>query len=167
MLSVGLIGFQAKANDDAALLQKLPEAKITLIDAINFAEKTSGPATSAKFEMDGTELVYSVYTAPQGLAQLAEETDLTEMAGSAMALPTQGKAEVFTDKEHIARASMHLTLMQLSNLNLKEVIAKAARTQKGIVYSVKNPMVRDHHAVADVSILTPEGKSVVVTIQLQ
>jgi hypothetical protein len=165
--AIAFLTTSAQASDDSQLLQKLGEAKFSLLDAITHAEKISGPATSAKFEMDGDQLVFSVYTAPQGLKISPEETELTELSGSATLLPIQSKVEVFTDKPHIARASTHQTLMQLSNLNLKEVVAKALRIQKGQAYSVKNPMVRDHRAVADVLILTPDGKSATVTVNLQ
>jgi hypothetical protein len=161
------VSASAQASDDPKLLDNLRDAKFSLLDAITFAESSSGPATSAKFEMDGDQLVFSVYTAPQGLSASPEATDLTELSGSATQLPIQSKAEIFADKEHIARASVHQTLMQLSNLTLKEVILKALRHQNGIVYSVKNPLVRNHRAVADVSILTPEGRTEVVTINLQ
>ena len=160
-------GASAFGSDDPVLIQKLRDAKFTLQDAVAFAERTSGPATSAKFEMDGNQLVFSVYTAPQGLDASPEETDLTELAGSATALPIQGKAVVFTDKEHIARASVHMTLMQLSGQSLQDVINEALKRQPGLVFSVSNPMVRNHEAVADVSILTSKNKVVVVAIELQ
>ncbi len=166
-LTLGLLtSVQVFASDDAQLLQKLRQAKFTISDAITYAEKTSGPATSAKFEMNENELVFSVYTAPQGLNISAEENALTELAGSATVLPISSKAEVFTDKEHIARASTHLTLMQLSPLNLKQVIQKALSVQSGLVFSIKNPLVRNHRAVADVSILKTDGKIATVTIDL-
>ena len=166
-LTLGLLSAaHVLASDEDQLLQKLRLAKFTLSDAISYAEKTSGPATSAKFEMDGTELVFSVYTAPQGLNVSAEETALTELAGSATALPISAKAEVFADKEHIARASTHLTLMQLSPLNLKQVLQKALTLQAGLAFSVKNPLVRNHRAVADISVLKADGKIATVTIDL-
>lgn len=154
------------AADDAQLLQQLKQARFSLVDAINNAEKTSGPAISAKFEMDGNDLVFSVYTAPQGLMVSAEETELMELSGSAVSLPVTAKTEIFTDKEHIARASTHLTLMELSTLTLKQVIELAQSYQSGIVFSVKNPLVRNHRAVADVSILKVDGKVAVVSIDL-
>jgi hypothetical protein len=156
----------AAASEDAQLIAKLKDAKFSLMDAIRYAEKNSGPATSAKFEMDGDKLVFSVYTAPQGLEALPEATDLTEISGSATTTAVEGQAEIFTDKEHIARASSHLTLMQLSNMTLTEVIAKALRIQPGIAFSVKNPQVRNHRAVADVSIVDQDGDVEVVTIDL-
>lgn len=163
---MALVSRQSIASDDSELLSRLKDAKFSLLDAIVFAEKSSGTALSAKFEMDGDEMVYSVYTAPQGIALPAESADLTEVSGSAKILPMQFKTEIFQDKEHIARASTHLTLMQLSSFNLKQVIQKALNVKKGIVYSVKNPQVRNHRAVADVSILLLNGNVATVTVDL-
>ena len=160
------ISAYAKAAVDAQLLQKLKEVKFSLIEVITNAEKTSGPALSAKFEMDGNDLVFSVYTAPQGLKASAEETALTELSGSATIIPITSKVEIFSDKEHIARASTHLTLMQLSILNLKQIIQKASKLQAGFVFSVNNPTVRNHKAVADVEILKDNGEVSTVTIDL-
>ena len=138
-LMVFASGYSVKASEDPKLIKKIREAKFTLQQIVAYAERTSGPATSAKFEMDATELVFSVYTAPQGLSTSAESTELTELSGSAVNVPIQAKAEIFTDKEHIARASTHLTLMQLSSLSLSQVIEVAQANQRGIVFSVKNP----------------------------
>jgi hypothetical protein len=114
----------------------------------------------------GDQLVFSVYTAPQGLEASPEKTDLTEVLGHATLLPVAGKPVVFADKEHIARASTHQTLMQLSPYTLRQIVEAALARQPGMAYSVKNPMVRSHEAVADVAILTRTGKSVVVTVEL-
>lgn len=166
IVSLIVVGSLAQASDNVDLVNKIREAKFTLKDAIAYAERTSGTATSAKFEMKGGELVFSVYTAPQGLRASAEETDLTELLGSAVLLPIQAKTEVFADKAHIARASTHLTLMQLSTLTLAQVIDEALEYHKGIVFSVKNPQVRDRKAIADVSILTLDNHVIVVSIDL-
>ena len=156
----------AKASEDPRLLQKLKSARFDLLYAIQTAEEVSGPATSAKFELDGDDLVFSVYTAPQGINQSPETTDLTEVSGPTDNPVITPKVEVFTDKEHIARASVHQTLMQLSSLGLADVIRTALKKEKGFAYSVKNPMVRNHKAVADVSILKDDGSVAVVTIDL-
>ncbi|MEK6578482.1 MAG: hypothetical protein AABZ55_04585 [Bdellovibrionota bacterium] len=161
-----LISISAFASEDPRLLQKLREARFSLSDAIGYAQKTSGPATSAKFEMDGNDLVFSVYTTPQGLEAPAEDADLSEIAGPATALPIQGKSEVFADSAHLKRASTHLTLMQLSRYSLTQVIQLALKTQDGMAYSVKNPTVRDHRALADVSILTADDTVVTVSVNL-
>jgi uncharacterized membrane protein YkoI len=156
----------AYAGEDAVLIKNLSLAKLSLKEAVALAEKTSGPATSAKFEMDGDQLVFSVYTAPQGLEASPEETDLTEISGSATTLPAVGKAEVFADKEHIARASAHLTLKQLSRFTLSEIIDIALKAQEGTVYSVKNPSVKNHKAIAEVLILTGNGHTESVNVDM-
>ena len=147
--------------------ERLGEAKFSLLDAVVKAETVSGPATSAKFELDDAgALVYSVYTVPQGLDKQAEEVDLTELAGPATEMPISVKAEIFADKEHIARASSQLTVIQMSNLSLREIIGHALAAQGGIAFDVHNPTVRNHRPVADVMILTEYGNVVTVTIDL-
>lgn len=166
ILTVGLMAMLANASEDATLIKKLADAKLSLKDAISLAEKTSGPATSAKFEMDGNQLVFSVYTAPQGLEASAEETELTEISGSATILPAAGKAEVFSDKEHISRASTHLTLKQLSRYSLSEIVDIALSAQNGTAYSVKNPRILNHKAVAEVLILTSKGNTESISVDM-
>lgn len=166
VLIAGLLSVTAHASDDTVLIQKLKEAKFSLIDVIAFSEKNSGPAISAKFEMDGNDLVFSVYTAPQGLKASAEETALSELAGPATSLPIDAKTEIFTDKEHIARASTHLTLMELSKLNLTQVIRMALHAQPGFAFSVKNPTVKNRKAIAEVMILKDDGQVVTVSVDL-
>ena len=61
--------------------------------------------------MERDELSLSVYTAKQGRNTDAEHNTLTELAGNLIIDQWQPKKEVFEDKAHIARASMHLTLM--------------------------------------------------------
>lgn len=167
MLMIGTLSVVARASEDPNLIKKLSDAKFSLKDAVEFAEKTSGPATSAKFELDDSgALVFSVYTAPQGLNTPAELTQLTELSGSATVSPIVAQAEVFSDREHIARASTHLTLMQLSRRSLMDMIALALSKEPGMAYSVKNPSVKDHRAVADVSILTSYGDIETVSVDM-
>src|SRR4051812_46858585 len=102
-------------GSDVEVIAKLKESKISLLEGIRQAEQTSGPVTSAKFELDdNNKLSLSIYTVPQGLKSSAEAADLTELAGDPSVKPFAPQAEIFKDKEHIARASVHLTLMQLS-----------------------------------------------------
>src|SRR5215204_3212080 len=53
-------------GDDAQLLSKLSSSRLSLADGIRQAEKSDGPAISAKFEMKEGQLLLSVYTAKQG-----------------------------------------------------------------------------------------------------
>jgi hypothetical protein len=123
---------------------------------------------SAKFELDDSgKISLSIYTAPQGLSVPAETNPLTELSGDPTVLPFAPGAEVFADKEHIARASTHLAIMQLSSMTLSEIIGAALQVQDGKPYSVANPMIRDREAVADVYIVNKQGKSVQVTVDVQ
>jgi hypothetical protein len=169
MTALVFAGIQAHASaDDAQVIAKLKDSKISLLDGIAQAEKTSGPVTSAKFEMDdGGNLSLSIYTAPQGLNTPAETNELSELSGDPTVAPFAPKAEIFADKEHIARASVHLTLMQLSRLTLSQIIREALNAQPGIPYSVANPMVRNGQPVADVFIADRHGQSKLVTVNMR
>jgi hypothetical protein len=152
---------------DADVIAHLKDAKISLLDGIAYAERTSGPTTSAKFEMDGNDLSLSIYTAPQGLDTPAEANDLTELSGSPAVAAFAPKAEVFADKEHIARASVHLAIQQMSKLTLTQFIQKGLRVQSGTPYSVANPEIRNRQPVADVFIADSQNNSVKVTINVR
>ena len=155
-------GFAA-GEDDTALLGKLKDSKHSLADGIAQAEKADGVAISAKFEMDGEKLMLSVYTAKEGLGKDAEHNALIELGGEATKSSWAPETEVFADKEHLTRAAMQLTLVQLSKLTLTDVIKKAEAAQPGTVYSVI-PSVKDGNAVYDVKVATADGKSVHLTV---
>jgi len=159
-------GLTAEQEEEtSALLAKLPPSKHSLADGIKQAEKEEGVAISAKFEMEGDELSLSVYTAKLGRSTDAEHNTLMELAGNPTTDQWKPKKEVFEDKAHIARASMHLTLVQLTKLTLADVVQKAAAHQPGTVYSVI-PAIRDGKPVFDVLLATPDHKSVHVTLDL-
>jgi len=69
-------------------------------------------------------LILSVYTGREGKATDAEHNTLMELSGDPTKAAWTPKKEVFPDTEHIARAS-HLTLIQLSELSLVNVIEGA------------------------------------------
>ncbi len=158
-------GFAAEYKDTQVLLEKLKESKRSLAEGIRQAEYEEGFAVSAKFEMEGDELSLSVYTAKEGKGTDAEHNTLMELAGAPTHESWTPKKEVFADKEHIARAAMHLTLMQLSGLSLVDVINKAEARRPGTVYSA-NPAVRNGRPVVDVLVATPDLGSVHLTVDL-
>src|SRR4051812_36304624 len=94
---LGLISTRTTiANDaDDALIAKLKESKFTLVEAIEKSEVTHGPAISAKFELEGKELHYSVYTAQQGKELDPEHNVLTELSGDATNPEWKPAVEVF------------------------------------------------------------------------
>jgi uncharacterized membrane protein YkoI len=158
-----VISGRAAEQNDGAVLTKLKQSKLSLIEGIAQAEKQNGSAISAKFEVEDGKFWLSVYTARNGLKNDAEHNQLIELKGEANAAPWTPEIEVFEDKKHLTRSAMHLTLVQTSKLSLTQVINKAATAQPGIVYSVI-PVVKDGNPVFAVKIATVDGKSADVTV---
>jgi hypothetical protein len=156
----------AGEHDPKIIAGYLKDAKITLLGGIEFAEQKSGPATSAKFEVEDGKLMLSIYTVPEGLGTDAENATLTELAGVATEPAFAPKSEVFADKAHIARASEHLVLMQISKLSLKEVVRAALKKAPGTPIDVRNPTVREKRPVADVVIIEKAGMPATVSVDL-
>src|SRR5262245_17127219 len=161
MLLAALATFSARAagNDDqstSALIARLKESKITLVDGIRQSEKQYGVAISAKFELEDGALNLSVYNAKEGRNKDAEHNILTEVAGDATKSPWAPKLEVFEDKEHLKRASAHLTLVQASKLGLVDAVQKVS--DRGTVYSV-TPAIVGNAAVYELLVATAGGKS--------
>ncbi|MBL7669698.1 MAG: hypothetical protein JNM39_04370 [Bdellovibrionaceae bacterium] len=154
-------------HDPARIAGLMNTAKMSLAEGIEYAEKTSGVATSAKFEIaDDGKLELSVYTIPEGLNVEAEKSQLTELSGHASEDLGKLKATVFADKEHIARSSVHLTLRQLSKMSLKQIVEKAEKVASGQAIDVRNPIVRNSKPVADVVVVGKNQKISTVTIDL-
>ncbi len=161
----GGAGLAAEYKDTDVLLSKLKDSKLSLADGIRQAGQEEGYVISAKFEMEGDDLSLSVYTAKEGRGTDAEHSTLMELSGDPTKDSWTPKKEVFTDKEHIARASMHLTLMQLGDLKLVDVIKIAQARQPGFVYSA-NPSVRYGRPAVDVLVATPDDKSVHLIVDI-
>ena len=159
-------GLGAQHGDESQLLAKLAARKHSLADGIKQAEKDSGPAISAKFEMKGDQLMLSVYTAKQGRDRDAEHNTLMELIGPATAATWSPELEVFDDKAHIARSAMHLTLLQLSRQSLADIVAKAEQRQGGTAYSAI-PSLQQGRPVVDVLVAAKDGKTNHVMIDLR
>ncbi len=162
---VGGSSMAADYKETELLLSKLKETKHSLVDGIRQAGQEEGFAISAKFEMEENDLSLSVYTAKQGRGTDPEHNTLMELSGDPTKDRWTPKKEVFADKEHIARAAMHLTLMQLGEVSLVDVIKIAQARQPGTVYSA-NPAVRDGRPVVDVLVATPDNKSVHLIVDI-
>jgi uncharacterized membrane protein YkoI len=163
LLGLTLTGGFLRAEDDAALLGRLKDSKLSLAAGIAQSEKENGVAISAKFEMEGEAVNLSVYTAKAGLAQDSEHNVLIELAGDSAKSPWKPEAEVFEDKKHLTRSAMQLTLVQLSKVSLVEAISKAEAAQPGTVYSI-TPAVKAGEPVFNVKVATAAGKSVAVVV---
>ena len=149
----------------ADVVARLGQSKTSLLDAIQQAERGNGPAISAKFEIEDGKLLLSVYNAKKGMGLEAEYNVLTEMKGDATAAAWQPKLETFEDKEHIARASTQLTLMQTTRMTLSELIQKAAGAN-GKVFSAI-PMIKSGRGVVEMLVALPEGKYSTVILDVK
>src|SRR5262245_36136711 len=135
MLGIGLtLGMAPRARaaessqeEYGALLAVLSQSKRTLADGIKqAAAKAPEAAISAKFELDDQkQLSLSVYTAEKGLETDAEHNVLKELAGSPDGETWSPETEVLEDAEHLKRAADQLTQMDLSQIGLLELNAKA------------------------------------------
>lgn len=165
-LLVSLNTVQAADHDPKSIIPLLKDSKVSLLDAISYAIANSGPATSAKFEVANNKLMVSIYTVPEGLNVEAEKATLTEFSGPAIEGTKGLKAEIFVDKEHIARASVHMTLFQLSRFDLTKVVQIAVKRKPGTAIDVRNPIVRNERPVADVVIVDKQNQVSTVTVDL-
>jgi len=169
ILTLSALSYTAFAadHDPRHIAAMLKDAKITLLQGIDQAERSSGAVTSAKFEIEDGKLNLSIYTVPEGLSSTPDAATLTELSGDSAATPFAPSAEVFADKEHIARASEHMVLFQLSRFTLKQVIQKALLVKAGTPIDVRDPTVRARHPVADVVIIGNDGAPTTVAVDLQ
>jgi hypothetical protein len=164
---IGLSNAMAADHDPSHIIPLMKDAKMSLVEGIEYAEKVSGVSTSAKFEIASNgKLMLSVYTIPEGLGVEPEKATLTEVSGDVTQAPFQPQIDVFADKEHIARATVHMTLFQLSKLSLKDVVARALQCEKGTPIDVRNPMVRKGRPVADVILFDDSLAVRTVTVDL-
>jgi hypothetical protein len=165
-LALGFVAHAAGASgDDSLLARRLPDAKTSLAKGIERAGEQQGFPISAKLEIDGLGLQLSVYTARQGRGVAAETNELIELKGQASMASWNPELEVFSDKPHIARASMHLTVMQQSRLGLAELLKKAAAQHTGMIFSII-PAIDKGKPVMNLLIRKQDGKIEASSIDL-
>jgi hypothetical protein len=163
-VSLALVAPRSQAEgDEGALLARLPTSKHTLADALAAVSAEGSVPISAKLEFEQGKLWLSVYGAKSGLNKCAEKNELFELKGDATTAQWQPKREVFQDKEHLARASAQLTLMQTTPLTLETALAKAAAMKKGTTYSAI-PVLKDGKTAIMVRARTNAGQSVQLLI---
>ena len=116
------------AGDYSALLQALPNSKLTLADGLRQSTKGTEVPISAKFELnDDKQLALSVYTAEKGLAVDSEHNVLKERGGSPAKAAWTPETEVFKDIPHVTRASAHLTVAAIAKHSLLEIVTRAQK----------------------------------------
>ena len=134
--------FCAQRDSDCATDARTPElanatdalaSKITMADAAAQVETATGTLIESKFEPDDSgKLSLSLY--PLGKAVSVDPTNnvLQEASGDPTASPFAPGLEVFHDFEHLARSTRDLTIVQLSNLSVRDAIARGSHF--GFVY---------------------------------
>jgi hypothetical protein len=140
------------ADDQAALLKALPEAKISLQQGIAQVAKGPEVATEAKYEMDKGKLALTVYTSSKGFDTPAEDNGFNEYGGDATAATWKPDKEVFADLKHIARSAQYHTLLSMTKMTIPTIIQKAS--PQGTVFSVKEK-IRNGKPVFEV--MTAQG----------
>ncbi|HEX2733902.1 MAG TPA: hypothetical protein VHM70_19970 [Polyangiaceae bacterium] len=147
---------------DAALLSHLPSAKHGLREALEAVLAEGAEPISAKLEFEEGRLWLSVYGAKEGLHKCAEKNELFELKGDATAEHWQPQREIFSDREHLTRASAQLTLMQTTNLTLEAALTHAALPGKSVVYSAI-PSLKDGKTAIVIEALV-NGKPVQILV---
>ncbi len=151
------LSFAGEEADQAALLQVLPNSKLSLADGLKQSTKDAEVPISAKFELDDSkQLSLSVYTAEQGLAVDSEHNVLKELAGTPVKTPWAPEVKVFKDLPHVARASEHLTLTAIAKHSLYDVVSQAQKDHSGTVLSI-TPAVQGKRPVFIV-LVADDGK---------
>jgi hypothetical protein len=145
-------------TNEKSVISRLKAAKHTLLEGIQSLEKQNSTPISAKLEVEEGRLWLSVYGAKSGLHKCAEKNVLFEVKGDAAAAKWEPTTEVFEDREHLARASTHLTLMQTTSLTLAHAVELVAGSGKGHVYSAI-PALKDGKTVIDVKVASAAGQT--------
>jgi hypothetical protein len=148
----------SEEGDQAALINAIGGARITLLQGISQVAKGSEVPTEAKYELEDGKLMLSVYTSAKGFNTAAEDNSFNEYGGDAAAATWAPKKEVFTDLKHIARSAQYHTLLSMTNMTIPTIIEKASKD--GMVLSVKEK-VRNGKTVFDV--MTVKGNTVNTT----
>ena len=154
----------ADANpDEKAVTMRLKTSRHTLLEGIQSLEKQNTTPISAKLEFEHGKLWLSVYGAKSGLHKCAEKNVLFEVKGDAAAGKWEPKTEVFEDREHLARASTQLTLLQTTSVTIAHAVRLVSESGKGDVYSAI-PVLKDGKTAIDVKLASATGQTVHVFI---
>jgi hypothetical protein len=127
----------AAADDDAALLKALPNAKHSLVQIIADVSKGGEVPIEAKYEMDKGKLLVGAYTAVKGIGIDAERNSFKEYNGVSTETNWKPKTEVFKDAEHLKRSAQYATLLSLTKVTLLSIATKAAADRPGTVFEIK------------------------------
>ena len=136
----------AEERIDASLVTAMPNAKITLQQALTAAAEHGQPI-SAKFEVEDGKLQLSVYTAKEGRFSEA----LVDYVDGKLA-----KTEFITDDDDLASAKAQSAAMAKAKIDLKTAADKAAGQNPGFRAISVTPALKEGRATATVGLLRGE-----------
>ena len=134
---------QNSAHDEAALVQALKNAKISLEDGLKSSEREGKPI-SAKFEIDEGKLQLSVYTMKgNGFSEVVVDPQSGAIA----------KAETITDPEDLEAAEKQKDAMAKATKSLRAAAQEAERANAGSRAVSITPTVKEGHPTAEIKLL--------------
>lgn len=136
----------AEERNDPGLVTAMPNAKITLQQALTTAAQQGRPI-SAKFEVEDGKLQLSVYTIEDG--KFAEV--LVNYVDGKVA-----KTEAITEGDDLAAAKAQSAAMAKAKIDLKAAADKAIGQNAGFRAVSVTPALKEGHAVATLGLLRGE-----------
>src|SRR5215471_15389117 len=146
MLLLLLLGFsnsRAEGTNDAALVQALDAAQVTVEDGLKTSEAVGTPI-SAKFEIEKGRLQLSVYAAAGD-----EYKEIVISPGTGVLM----SAQKITDNEDLADATAQKKAMQNATVALRVAVETAMASMPGSRGVSVIPQLADGRPVAKVTIL--------------
>ena len=142
-LAMSPVWAQNSAHDEAALVQALKNAKISLEDGLKSSEREGKPI-SAKFEIDEGKLQLSVYTMKgNGFSEVVVDPQSGAIT----------KAETITDPEDLEAAEEQKNAMAKATKSLLAATQEAERVNAGSRAVSITPTVKEGHATAEIKLL--------------
>ena len=152
LLIFGAPGVRAQDSDDdeegdqGAVVKALPQAKISLGQALDACEREGKPI-SAKFEMEDGKLQLSVYTMK---GDKFSEVIVDHMSGKV------SKAEPITGGEDLAAAKSQSEAMAKAKRPLRAAVDEALKANKGYRAVSVVPALNEGHPVAEITLAKGE-----------
>ena len=129
-------------GDQAAVVKALPQAKVSLGQAL-LASAREGTPISAKFEVEDGKLQLSVYTMK---ADKYSEVIVDHMSGKV------AKSEAITEGEDLAEARSQNAAMKGAKKSLAAALEAALKANPGYKAISVVPSLKEGHAVAEVAL---------------
>jgi len=152
VLIFGAAGIRAQDSDDdeegdqGAVVKALPQAKISLGQALDACEREGKPI-SAKFEMEDGKLQLSVYTMK---GDKFSEVIVDHMSGKV------SKAEPITGGEDLTSAKSQSEAMAKAKRPLRAAVDEALKANKGYRAVSVVPALKEGHPMAELTLAKGE-----------